>query len=142
MLALSRGHVQEWDIFLTGWVPAHSPSRLLQAEGYRTGHELLLTTSTHPSPPSLLQVVVDVSRLEARMADIDGSVTITRRVPPPRPLIMASAASSAAVHRAGERQSLAPVELQEPLAPPVRLFFRSADLGVKWILQVGCFDLF
>ena len=79
---------------------------------------------------------MDVSRLEARMADIDGSVTITRRVPPRPPM------APAAAHQAGERQGLAPDELQEPLAPPVRLFFRSADLGVKWIPQVGCFDLF
>ncbi len=85
-------------------------------------------------PPCILvlaQVVIDVEPLGVRMADIDGTVTVTQRRLP------GGGSSLSPAGRAGA----ALVESGEPFEAVQSLYFRSGETGVRWIPHVAASDL-
>ena len=98
---------------------------------------------------------MDVTKLEAQMAGIDGIVSITRRTAPtggdrggPPSSSSASASSTGQLQSsssAGRRETTlvfsSLMEGGEPFDAVLRLFFKCGEAGVKWIPQVGMSDL-
>ena len=87
-----------------------------------------------------LQVVVHIAPLEARMADIDGTVAVTRRRLP-----RGRAGRPGPAGREGARPGGAAcgplVHRDEPFEAERKLYFRAGETGVRWLTQVGCSDL-
>ena len=96
---------------------------------------------------------MDVTKLEAQMAGIDGIVSITRRTAPTGGDGGGLTTSSASVSSTGQYQSSSAgrrevasvfsslMEGGEPFDAVLRLFFKCGEAGVKWIPQVGMSDL-
>ncbi|GAX78301.1 hypothetical protein CEUSTIGMA_g5743.t1 [Chlamydomonas eustigma] len=83
------------------------------------------------------QVVVDVAQLDARMADIDGTVTITHRH-----ASTSSQMESDELVAGGRSHHYSSVQQEQHMEAAQMLYFRAAaETGVKWITHIGSKDL-